>query len=83
MCQRGYITLYVKDNGSGVRPENRQKVFDMFQRLHRYETHPGNGISVAICKRIVKAHGEKFGSNLRLALTELYYFNLPITMTES
>jgi PAS domain S-box-containing protein len=47
----------ITDNGVGVPPEERERVFRVFQRLHGQEKYPGTGIGLAICKRIVERHG--------------------------
>jgi len=47
----------VADNGIGIEPEYRDRVFKMFQRLHGRDAFEGTGIGLAICLRIVQAHG--------------------------
>lgn len=47
----------VSDNGIGIPPEQRERVFALFQRLHAHSTYPGTGIGLAVCKRIVERHG--------------------------
>ena len=49
----------IADNGIGIPPEQRERVFKMFQRLHGHDEFPGTGIGLAICKRIVDRHGGK------------------------
>lgn len=46
----------VEDNGIGIPAEAAERVFDLFQRLHRRERFAGTGIGLAVCKRIVELH---------------------------
>jgi light-regulated signal transduction histidine kinase (bacteriophytochrome) len=68
----------VKDNGLGIDEQYFDRIFGMFQRLHKREEFAGTGIGLAICKKIVERHGGNIsvesqvghGSTFRFALAE-------------
>ena len=49
--------LTVSDDGIGVPERERDRVFEMFRRLHPRDAYPGHGVGLAVCKRIVQRHG--------------------------
>ena len=51
------VRLWVEDNGIGIRPAYREKIFDVFQRLHRSDEIPGTGIGLAIVRRAAERMG--------------------------
>ena len=53
----GWAHLVVTDNGPGIPPEHRERAFEMFKRLHPRDEHAGTGMGLALCRRIVEAHG--------------------------
>jgi len=48
--------LTISDEGIGFDQEHAEKIFELFQRLHRKEEYPGTGIGLAIIKKIIQNH---------------------------
>jgi signal transduction histidine kinase len=51
------VRLVVADDGIGFEPRHAERIFDLFGRLHPRESYAGTGMGLALCRRIVDAHG--------------------------
>ena len=72
------VRISVADGGIGIAPDQRDQVFEMFQRLHDREAYEGTGIGLAICRKIVERHGGRIWIDEREGGGAVFRFTLPV-----
>jgi len=73
----GLDAYYVKDNGTGFNPKYYNKLFGLFQRLHKTDEFEGNGVGLAIVRRILQRHRGQVWAISQPGQGATFFFSLP------
>ncbi|MES2622000.1 MAG: ATP-binding protein [Bacteroidota bacterium] len=76
--EEGQYTFSVSDNGIGIDPVYKSKLFQMFKRLHSADQFEGTGIGLAVCKKIVNFYNGDIWFESEPDNGTTFYFTLPV-----
>jgi PAS domain S-box-containing protein len=76
-----FYKISFADNGIGFPPEMKDRIFDLFERLHGREKYPGTGLGLAICKRIMENHRGYIEAEGRTGEGSGFCLYFPVTRT--
>ena len=75
----GFGRISVTDNGIGIASHHRERIFQVFERLHGTEEFPGTGIGLAIVKRAIERMGGRIGMDSEVGHGSTFWVELPLT----
>jgi PAS domain S-box-containing protein len=73
----GFVRLTVRDNGIGIPPEHRDRIFGLFQRLHSSGEYPGTGLGLAIVRKGAERMGGRVGFESAPDQGSTFWIDLP------
>lgn len=74
--EKSKISFAVSDNGLGVAPEHQDRIFGLFNRLHREHEIPGTGLGLSICERVATNHNGKISLQSTLGVGSIFTVTL-------
>ncbi|HEY9709094.1 MAG TPA: ATP-binding protein, partial [Oculatellaceae cyanobacterium] len=77
ICEQNEVTFRIQDNGIGIPPEDRERLFESFHRASNVGVIPGTGLGLAIVKKCVNLHGGQIAVESEVGVGTTFTVTLP------
>lgn len=77
LLENDFHTICVADNGIGISPDQAERIFEPFKRLHAQDEFAGSGLGLATCRKIVSRHGGRIWCDASRSDGACFQFSLP------
>jgi two-component system sensor histidine kinase KdpD len=77
-AEKRLVVTGVADKGIGISPEDRTRIFELFERLEKLSRTQGLGLGLVVCKRLVEAQGGQIWVESEPGKGSTFYFTLPM-----
>ena len=72
-----HYEFYVRDNGLGIPKQHQDSIFDLFTRVHADDEHPGNGLGLAYCRKVIELLGGRIWVESDVEKGSTFKFSIP------
>ena len=78
-----FVIIWIRDNGIGFDMKYNDRIFEIFERLHRLEDYPGTGIGLALVKKAMQRMGGQVWADSTPGEGATFYLKLPAHIAHS
>jgi len=80
---QAFLKVSVRDTGAGIRPEEKERIFEEFEQLDTSRSTEGSGLGLSLTKRLVELHGGTINVDSTIGKGSVFNVHLPVVLPET